>query len=114
MAILKYGQWAIFGLAGIALGFVVWRVAHWEQKAARVDAAEKAQELAQSAIAQERAYRAKVDLDRLAASASFTVKVQGIEERTTVLIRQRDRLVPVDRPCLDGPAVDALNEGREK
>jgi hypothetical protein len=112
MALLRYWPVALQASALIAMGYLVWLAAGWRDKAARVDAAEIAAKSAQQALEAERADRARVDLARLAASSKFSVTVEQVEEKTTILYRQRDRLIPVDRPCLPVEAVEALNEGK--
>lgn len=108
-------QWwpaAVGAIVLIAVGVFAWTVKGWADKAARVDAAEIAAKASQAALEIEMADRARVDLDRLAAGSQLRVTIQGYEERTTILYRTRDRLIPVDRQALPVDAVRALNEGR--
>jgi hypothetical protein len=106
MAILRYWPWAAGLALALALAWFGWTVKGWQDKAARVDAAEQA-------LQDERADRAHADLARLAASMNFNVKIDGYNDRTTILRREIVRYVSDDRPCLPQVLVDELNRGRK-
>lgn len=109
MALLRYWPWAVGIAAALALAWAGWTVKGWMDKAARVDAAEIAAKAAQQALEAERLDRARVDLARLAAGQKLSVTIQGYQDRTTILYRNVDRLIPVDRPCLPVEAVVQIN-----
>jgi hypothetical protein len=58
------------------------------------------------------ARRSEADLARLAASGEFRVKIEAVENRTTILLRTIDRFVYRDAQCLTPEGVAAVNEGR--
>lgn len=111
-ALSRYWPWALGAVAALALAYFAWTVKGWADKAARVDAAEIAAKASQTALEAEKADRVATDAARLTAGLELERQLEAARANVRVVIRDRVKLIPVDRPCLTVEAGKALNELR--